>query len=285
MIRGVAVFLAVAFGFSWLVWELLSRAGYAPGSTDVAALYLLASFGPALGATAARLATRQGFADAGLAPRLKAALPWYLFAWLWPLAAGAVILLLAQVLSLAHVDWSLGSGLAALADARPDAGHLRDLAGSGVLVNAMLMAVPSALILFGEEFGWRGWLQRRLCAGRPGAAAVAVGVIWSLWHLPLNLRGYNFPHDPLLGQIVFTANLIFLSVIFGWLRERSGTIWTVCLAHASTNTVGATLVTLAIGGGQDLFVAYLGALGVVPLGGLALWLAATGRLRRAGGGA
>jgi hypothetical protein len=106
------------------------------------------------------------------------------------------------------------------------------------------------------------------------------GVIWGLWHLPLNLRGYNFPGHPLLGVIVFPISTVLISVIFGWLYKRSGSIWVVSLAHAATNSIGGSLtVLLFLGGGDYLFVSYLGILGWLPLGAFCLWLIASGRLK------
>lgn len=38
-----------------------------------------------------------------------------------------------------------------------------------------------------EEFGWRGWLQSALQQHiSPLLAAVIVGVVWAIWHLPLS---------------------------------------------------------------------------------------------------
>ena len=49
----------------------------------------------------------------------------------------------------------------------------------------------SFLPFFGEEYGWRCYLtpalQNRFGARR---GALAVGVLWGLWHLPLNLFFY-----------------------------------------------------------------------------------------------
>ena len=99
----------------------------------------------------------------------------------------------------------------------------------------MIIALLAIPILFGEEFGWRGYLQLRLLADHPSVAAVATGVKWSLWHLPLNLRGYNFPDHPILGMLVFTVSAIMLSIIFGWLRTKTGSIGSASLGHSATN--------------------------------------------------
>ena len=62
-----------------------------------------------------------------------------------------------------------------------------------VVPQLMGVAVLMTPLLWGEEFGWRGYLQLRLFPGRPVSAAIATGLIWAVWHYPLTLRGYDYP--------------------------------------------------------------------------------------------
>lgn len=277
---GVLAYVVASFGISWVLWYGLVGQGWEPGSPDIRWAVLQGAFAPALAAIAVRLWVDKGFGDAGLGLNLRRGWKHYLFAWFWPLPSVAVVLLLAQVLGLAEVDWTFRSGLAGLP--MPEGAQTPGQTGTlGLLMVTLASAAFAMPILFGEEFGWRGYLQLRIFAGKPLAAAVATGFIWSMWHLPLNLRGYNFPDSPLLGVLVFTVSCVFLSIIFGWLMAASGSIWCASLAHASTNAVGASLVLLATDGKPDLVVAYLGILGWIPLGLLAAWIVLTGRLRPA----
>ena len=64
------------------------------------------------------------------------------------------------------------------------------------------------------------------------------------------------------------------------IRCDSGSIWVTSLAHAATNAIGGSLTLLVfLGGGDFLYVSYLGLLGWVPLGSLCVWLVASGRLK------
>jgi membrane protease YdiL (CAAX protease family) len=121
----------------------------------------------------------------------------------------------------------------------------------------------------------------RLLADRPLLAAVATGLIWGAWHYPLMLfAGYNFPDDPLLGLVVFPVSTVLLSIVFGWLMLRTGSVWAPSLAHSATNVVGSSLVLLLFFGGPNwILLSYVGVLAWVPLGGLCLWIVATGRLK------
>lgn len=117
----------------------------------------------------------------------------------------------------------------------------------------------------------------------PALAAVACGLIWGVWHYPLILAGYQYPDDRLAGLLVFPVSTVFLSILFGWLQARTGSVWAPSLAHAATNAVGASLTVLWFLGGPDwLLVSYVGILAWVPFGLLSAWIVARGQLGPAG---
>lgn len=85
-----------------------------------------------------------------------------------------------------------------------------------------------------EEIGWRGLLQPQLEEKYPHiVAAISVGVIWAIWHLPLwfidgtNQQSMNF--------IWFCINTIMLSFFIGSVTYVSKSIFMAILAHASIN--------------------------------------------------
>lgn len=63
---------------------------------------------------------------------------------------------------------------------------------------------------FGEEFGWRVYLRDRLFPLLGSYKGVLVlGIICGAWHYPMNAMGYNFPGQPILGNVlmtIFTSN-------------------------------------------------------------------------------
>ena len=86
-------------------------------------------------------------------------------------------------------------------------------------------------------------------------------MIWGVWHYPLILRGYDFDGQAKLGALVFLVSTVLLSVIFGWLKDQTGSIWTPSLAHAATNAVGGSLTVLWFyGAGVPVLTAYVGVL-------------------------
>ena len=148
------------------------------------------------------------------------------------------------------------------------------------IVLAFTLAIPINMIFtFGEEFGWRGYLLPRLSPLGGVQAAIITGVVWGLWHAPLIiLNDYNYPGHPWLGVLMMVLFTVALSMIFAWLRFRSGSIWPSTLAHAAINAqVGFAIVFLSQA--DSLLRAPVGLIGLIPMIAFAIWLAVTGRLK------
>jgi membrane protease YdiL (CAAX protease family) len=278
--RGIASYLLLAFGMAWILWEIPIRLGVSPRSPLFQLAALPGGFAPAIAAIIVRKwITHEGFADAGLRLNLQK-WPYYLVAWLLPLLVTIIIVALAVALGISQPDFSLQRALGALG---PEGSSLPSLPFNIWLVipfQLLITALVATPILWGEEFGWRSYLQLRLQGQRPLLAAVATGLIWGFWHYPLLLRGYNYPDHPIVGLFVFPVGTILLSIIFGWLRLQTGSIWSSSLAHAATNSIGAGFTTLLFMGGPNwIFVSYLGPLGWIPLGALCAWIVLTGQLK------
>jgi uncharacterized protein len=259
--KGILTFLLITFGGTWGVWGMAWLLGIFNTSVSGQALVAVGAFAPALATFIVRKwVTREGFADAGLHPHLIKRLPYYLFAWLWPLASVAIVVAIASLLGILLVRSDVTPTLVVSA-----------LAGS-------LIATP---LFFGEEFGWRGYLQLRVANRRPLLAAVVTGLIWGMYHYPVILVGFEGFENALLGLIVFPITTVLLSIVFGWLRAKTGSVWVTCLAHSATNGVGGALLAyLYLGGGSFLLASYVGVLGWIPLGLLCLVLLLTGQLKR-----
>jgi len=104
---------------------------------------------------------------------------------------------------------------------------------------SLVTLVISWPIYFGEEYGWRFYLQDRMFA-LFGAytGLVLVGLIWGLWHAPLMLIGMNFPNEPFVpANIVYLVYTIIMSVIFGYAVLKTGSIWIAVLLHGLTDII------------------------------------------------
>lgn len=272
--KGVIYYLLIAFGLAWILWEIPMLAGLSPYKNVVFQFIALpGAFSPAIAAFIVRKwITKEGFADAGFRPNFKHGWKYYLIAWLLPLFVAGIVIGLAVLFGLSQPDFTLqrfaqwmGAG-ASVPQVPP---YLWFILPFQFLVGALF----STFILFGEEFGWRGYLQKRVAPGKPLLAAIITGIIWGVWHFPLNIQGYNFPNQRYLGLIVFPVSTIFLSIIFGWLQNKSNSIWAPSLAHAATNSVGASfLLILFMGGPNWIWLNYVGILSWIPLGALSAWI-------------
>ena len=281
--KGVAVYLLITFGMAWGFWCIPLVFGLSLRSPFYLLAMIPGAFAPAAGAIIVRKwVTGEGFAHAGLRLNFRGNRVYYLMAWLLPLPVVAIIVLLAVVLGISQPDFSLERAWAAWGTGQQNpfraipTGLRFPLVG---LLQGLLVAIVATPVLWGEEFGWRGYLQVRLLAHRPLLAAVVTGVIWGVWHYPINLQGYNYPQNRIVGLFIFPVFTVLLSIVFGWLRQKTGSVWPASLAHASTNAIGAALTLLLFMGGPNwVLVSYAGVLSWIPLGVLCGWIILTKQL-------
>ena len=95
-----------------------------------------------------------------------------------------------------------------------------------------------AVLAFGEEVGWQGFLVPQLYRlTNFTKTALFRGLIWSLWHYPLMIGGvYGPTSTPLWFRLVcFTVTMTGVSFAFSWLRIKSGSLWTGVWLHAAHN--------------------------------------------------
>ncbi len=91
----------------------------------------------------------------------------------------------------------------------------------------------------GEEVGWRGFLLPALLKKMsPLAASVVLGVVWGLWHLPIDLAaGFALQGvGAVLARVVYAVPV---SILFTWFFLRSGgSMLVALLVHTSINVMG-----------------------------------------------
>ena len=287
---GITLFIVLAFGISWVIWLGLAAVG-----VSFTIRVSIGMFGPAIAATIVRITRKEGFADAGLrlaARGRKGVIRIYIAAYILPpilIAAGIGLALLTGI-----QHWAFSDNLHAMArtltaqiqstgqslPAGLSADQLALIAIISQTVLAFTLAIPLNMIFtFGEEFGWRGYLLPRLSPLGGVQAAIITGIVWGLWHAPIIvLNGYNYPGHPWLGVVMMVIFTIALSMIFAWLRFRSGSVWPSTLAHAAFNAqAGFALVFLSQA--DSLLRAPIGIIGLLPTIAFAIWLAASGRLK------
>jgi len=264
--KGIIVFLLIAFGIAWLdllvIWLLGIGSPEGTESAQANPLFIVlglpVTFAPAIAAFVVRKwITGEGFADAGLKPRLRKGWSYYLYALLFPVI----------VLPIAVALWAMAK------TAQPD---LSVLSLESVLP-LLVMALVMTLFYFGEEFGWRGYLQLRLAPERPLVAAALTGLIWGVWHYPMVLLGFLGPVN-MLALLLYPINSVFISIFYGWLRARSESVWPVCLAHAVEDSITSGMLGLLMPG-VPLILAW-GGYGMAGFAVLSLLVITLGRFGR-----
>jgi uncharacterized protein len=254
----VLTYLLVAFGWTWVLWGVAAAAARPVTEPVGFVLYMTGGLGPLVGAAwllrCRDRAERRAFLRRLWDPRGIPAR--------WWLALLAVTVLPALI----------GAGAAGLAGVATIVPDLR----IGVVVAAVLIALAAGLV---EEPGWRGaaadaWQERT----RPVWAALGIGVLWSVWHLPLSFLDGTYFHGLGLGTARFWLThlmLVALGVLYLWLANGSGgSILLAILAHAGFN-VAIGLVPSSATADVVTFVSLLAATVVVVV-------ATRGRLCRPG---
>ena len=271
--RDVALFTGLAYAFAWVLWLALRpnlfhflTASHTPSKLTVPAIYVLGMFAPA----AAAIVMRVFVSKEGLKGSLGPVRAWRFYA--------LAVLLAAVVVSLViGVDALTGLGTFTWNGKTPLWVEYAGLAFDGLTF--------SALMAFGEEYGWRGYLLPKLLPLGEVKAAVLVGAIWATWHLPILIAGLNYPGvAPLAAIAVFVPVTIAMSVLFARVFVAAGgAVLVTAVLHGSFNAFGDKLTSTSHLTGSPLVVTPAGAvgIGVILITAVIVYaLSKTGRLQR-----
>lgn len=231
--HSLAAYLLLASVIAWLFWvplAVLSRSGYATlGSPLAIALQTLGVTAPVisvivvLGLTRGKRGVTRLF---GGLKRWRVGFGWY-----------AAACLLIPVLTVIGIGIRAAlHGLPAVPEQSTLAATLADIGWIGVALRFPLWLLAAC---FGspllEEPGWRGFAFPQMQNRMPAAwAALVVGAIWGLWHIPLNLAF----HENLASSFaLITMHGFFL----GWLYANTRSLLIVVLGHASLSVANNRL--------------------------------------------
>jgi len=134
----------------------------------------------------------------------------------------------------------------------------------GLLQGLVAGITINAVAGFGEELGWRGFLQKELAHLGFWKSSIIIGLVWGIWHAPIILQGHNYPQHPQLGVFMMVVFTLLLSPIFSYVRLKANSVIAAAIIHGSINaTVGLPL--MVIKGGNDLTVGVTGLAGFIAL--------------------
>ncbi len=107
--------------------------------------------------------------------------------------------------------------------------------------------ILSFIAFFGEEYGWRYFLQP-VMQNRFGkrAGVIVLGLVWAVWHINVDFMYYTNGYGPqaFACQIV---TCLAVGIFFGYAYMKTGNIWVPIIMHYLNNN----LVALFSGGGAN----------------------------------
>ncbi|MBA4509421.1 MULTISPECIES: CPBP family intramembrane glutamic endopeptidase [Clostridium] len=124
------------------------------------------------------------------------------------------------------------------------------------LITDIFLIIPSlisqSILFFGEEYGWREFLQpllQKKLGKRIGV--ILLGIIWQSWHIPFHFPDINWNMKMLLLRFCY---LIALSIFMGYIYMRSHNVWMCALVHLINNTICAYLSN---NNSSDIYLGFL----------------------------
>lgn len=220
-------FVVLAFALSWGLGAVLDgHPLLAPDGSFVSGVLIAALIvvGIADG--------RAGMKDLGRRiVRWRVSPRWYVVVFVLPVVIVATVVVLMPFLGGAPLDWSKQPALASTA-----------------LLFAVLAILPVGAPV-SEEIGWRGVALPRLLIGRSAlTASLILGVVWSLWHLPVVIS------DPVLRvPLPFFLQVIPMSVLFTWIFVHTrASVFIAILFHAWYDVVLAYVGAMIVPGDYPL---------------------------------
>lgn len=265
------LFLGLTFFFNWLMATLFFAFGGkwgTPASLPIAAGYM---FVPMIMAIIVQKVIYKEPVKQPLGISFKLN-RWFLVAWLLP-----PIIVFASVgisLLLPGVEYSPGmEGLLERFESVLTAEQLQQMKNQvfglhsiwiGLLLGLIAGITINAVAGFGEELGWRGFLQREFGYMGFWKSSAVIGVIWGIWHAPVILQGHNYPTHPVIGVIMMTILCVLFAPIFSYVRFKANSVIAAAILHGTFNAT-AGLSLMVVKGGNDLTVGLTGLAGFIVL--------------------
>ncbi len=106
------------------------------------------------------------------------------------------------------------------------------------------LAIPinffvSLIAFFGEEYGWRYYLQP-IMQDKLGkrAGVLLLGIVWGFWHIGVDYLFYSTEYgtQALVTQII---TCITIAIFFGYAYMKTGNLWVVMIMHYLNNNLAA----------------------------------------------
>jgi len=139
------------------------------------------------------------------------------------------------------------------------------------MIQAMIIGpLINSVFTFGEEFGWRSYLLKKLIPLGGRKTVLIMGVIWGVWHWPMTAMGHNYglgyPGFPWLGMLAMVWFCTMLGTILSWAALQAESVWPAVIGHAMINAVAGIGIYFAQGNPSPLLgPTPAGLIGSIPM--------------------
>ena len=229
--KRLGIYLLIVFTF--MLFYILCAKLMHQSNTVYYIIYMIFSFSPAIASLISRAVTKEGFRDMKLHLHLTGNIRYYLLAFGFPLICLSAMFLLPVIVS-GHADW------------------LGGFTFGNVLSNAFLLisfSTVQSIGLLGEELGWRGYMNQKMepLLGTVGTCLVG-GIVWGLWHFPMDISGYLDENGTFSEVLVSTFGRLAMLICFGtflmWLTKKTNSVFPAVIAHFIYNESQGALAAL-----------------------------------------
>lgn len=273
--KKITLFISLTFLLSWLIASLFFALGGkwgTPASILIACIYM---FVPMIVAIIVQKCVYKEPIKKPLGISFKLN-RWFLIAWLLPTIIA--FLTIAMSLAMPNVELSINPEETRVIEQfksvfPPERIQEIQKQTSSIPVHPIWLALFSGLIAgitinavagFGEELGWRGFLQREFSYLGFWKSSIIIGFIWGIWYAPIILQGHNYLQHPKVGVFMMVAVCILLAPLFSYIRLKARSVIAAAIIHGSLNaTYGIPLIVIK--GGNDLTVGVTGLAGFIVL--------------------
>lgn len=241
--KRLVIFLLLTFAISWIPAYIFNKVfGYYEWfeTNKMPVLFWIVGYAPAIANIITRKLTNEGWHNSMLHLNINGNIRYYITAVLTISVIGIFQGILAT-LTIGGGNWS-------------DIGKNINFSQVLTAIFTILATAPlMAFNTFGEEFGWRGYMNPKMESlfGTTGTIIIG-GIIWGFWHAVLTVEGHNFGTDykgyPYLGIIFMCFSCTFMGIILMWLTKKTNSVYPAAIYHAMNNFGGAFTSNLFISG-------------------------------------
>ena len=130
----------------------------------------------------------------------------------------------------------------------------------------------SSLIPFIEELGWRGYALDRFQESKSAlTSSLILGVVWSLWHLPLFFVQGSYQESLGIGTLafwLFVIGIIPLNLPFTWIYNNTRrSILAVIIFHSMVNFTGELIALNERADTISIILWFVAAIGITVIWG------------------